>query len=532
MKKKLTLSGMMQGTLTAIHLYNALCPPEFIEPQAPPPPDPMAGLADANELVRYAMQQGAFYLGKAHEDHGVSFNVGIHDDRHIFIAAGNRSGKGLTLGIPNLIAWPGPVFVIDPKAEAASIVGLRRATRSSAIGTGTSVRHFVDQNVAILDPFEQTRGPARAFRVRYNPLKDIDLAIGGGVRSIYAAAEALIHTEQGTGAHFAETAETLIAGVIEALKVKEPIGKQTLPYMRSMLIAGFDDLLFYLSSTDTAAGLAREAAAIMAEVGPNEWGSFRSTLSRSLKWLAEPQMQDHLAESGFSLKDAVQSGASIFVALPPTEVHMFRSWLRLIVRIGLDAKVAQGINQQGIQTLFLLDEFAALGPLKIIEQSAGFLAGYGIKLVPVIQNIGQIKNLYAKNWETFLGNAGAIIAFGLNDGETEKYISDRLGRILIDETGRSFSSGINGQAIGGGLNTGHSQSTARHERAIRLPNEIHHLGAREQMRAFVIPASGRGFTIRRQPYTALGAGLFDSPDFIAKWEAAHWSSQSSTHPAL
>ena len=33
----------------------------------------------------------------------------------------------------------------------------------------------------------------------------------------------------------------------------------------------------------------------MDEVGGDEWGSFRSTLSRNLKWLSEPDMQAHLA---------------------------------------------------------------------------------------------------------------------------------------------------------------------------------------------------------------------------------------------
>lgn len=529
MRKKGSLRELAENALLAAQFYNTFFPPE---PTAPPPvipPDPMAGMASAHELAQYAMKPGAFYLGRAHEDHGVNFRVGVQDDRHGFMVAGNRSGKGLTIGIPNILQWRGPVFAIDPKAEAASIAGMRRAKRIGALGTGTSVRHFVGQDVAILDPFEQTRGPARVYRVSYNPLIDIDMEDGGGVRAIFAAADALIHGETGSGVHFAETAQTIVTGVIEAIKLKEPPANQTLGFLRERLLAGFDDLLFYLSTANTKAGLAREAAAIMSEVGGNEWGSFRSTLSRSLKWLAEPAMQNHLAASDFSLKQAVQSGASIFIALPPTEIHTFRSWLRLIVRIALDAKVAMGINQQSPQTLFFLDEFSALGPFKIIEESAGFLASYGIKLVPVIQNIGQIKNLYAKNWETFLGNAGAIVGFGLNDYETERYFSDRMGRVFITETGESFSVGANGQAIGGGINSGQSFSTSRHERPVRLPNEIHDQGARETMRGFVIPASGRAFTIRREPYTAFPKGTFDSPDFIARWEATFGASLKSEH---
>jgi type IV secretion system protein VirD4 len=486
----------------------------------------MEGFGLGRDLERHRMKRGAFYLGNIHEDHRVSFPAGIHDDRHVFIMAGNRSGKGVSFIIPNALTYEGPLFVIDPKGEAASIAALRRASAADAKGTGTSVRSFLGQKVAVLDPLGQVRGPARAFRLTYNPLADIDMSKGGGVRAIQAIASAMVTAETGNGAHFAETAETLIAGLIEAVKVTEPTARQTLPQFRSILLAGFETLKAYLSAVATPAGLAQEAATLMDEVGGDEWGSHRSTLSRNLKWLSEPDMQAHLAPSAFSLRRAVQDGWSIFVALPPDEIHHFAGWLRIIVRTVLNAKMALGVNQSGPQTLCLLDEFPTLGRFKAIEESAGYMAGYGLKLVPIIQNIGQVRDLYQRNWETFLGNAGAIVAFGLNDLESETYVANRLGRIMVTETAHSRSAGANSQAIGGSGNAGESWNTSRHERPVRFPNEVHDLGAREQMRAFVIPASGKGFTVRRQSYTALPAGLYDAPDFINKWEATNWKGKT------
>lgn len=120
----------------------------------------------------------------------------------------------------------------------------------------------------------------------------------------------------------------------------------------------------------------------LSRVLDRKWGSIRTTLSRSLKWLAQPDMQAHIAASGFSLKRAVQNGWSVFVALPPAEIPAFKSWLRLIVRTAIDAKIAMGLHTGGHQTLFLLDEFPTLGRFKVIEESAGYMAGYGMKLVP------------------------------------------------------------------------------------------------------------------------------------------------------
>jgi type IV secretion system protein VirD4 len=519
---RVTVTGAMNTALTFINLVNALTPPAPPELPYVPPPNPMDGMATLAELARYRLTKSGFYLGDVHDDHGLSFPAGIDDDRHIFIKAGTRAGKGISLCIPNALLWRGPLFMIDPKGEGASIAAMRRATREAAQGTGTNVRHFVGQQVAVLDPLGEVRGPARALRVAYNPLADIDLRQGGGVRAINAAAAALVTPEEGNGAHFAETAETIIAGLIEAVKVTEPPERQTLTQCRAIMLAGFDTLRAYLSKVETRAGLALEAAALMDEVGGDEWGSHRSTLSRNMKWLAEPAMQEHLVGSAFSLRRAVQEGWSVFVSLPPDDIPYFKGWIRLIVQTVIDAKMSLGVGQAGLQTLCLLDEFPTLGRFRAIEDSAGYMAGYGLKLVPIIQNIGQVKAHYAKNWETFLGNAGAIVAFGLNDDESEQYMATRLGRKFVTEATRSLSTGSGGQAIGGSANFSENWSTARHERPIRFPNEIREQGARETMRAFVVPASGRGFTIRRRTYMDFDPATYDSPAHIADWERRFW----------
>lgn len=522
MRNRFSFTGMAQSALTFINLVKAVTPTFSPPPLAVPSLDPMAGFASGGDLERYRLTKGGLYLGDIHPDHGPSFPAGIDDDRHAFVIGGNRAGKGVSLAIPNALLWRGPLFMIDPKGEGASIAALRRGTVEVAKGTGTSVRRFMGQEVAILDPLGEVRGPARALRVTYNPLDDIDMMQGGGVRAINAAAAALVTPETGDSVHFAETAETLIAGLIEAVKLTEPRERQTLTQCRALMLAGFDALHGYLAAVETRAGLAQEAAAIMDEVGDNEWGSHRSTLSRNMKWLAEPSMQGHLVGSAFSLRRAIQDGWSVFVSLPPDDIAQFKSWLRLIVQTVIDAKMSQGVGRTEQQTLCLLDEFPTLGRFKAIEESAGYMAGYGLKLVPIIQNIGQVKALYAQNWETFLGNAGAIIAFGLNDGESEQYIADRLGRIMVEEVSRTLSKGSSGGMIGGQTNVSEGWSIARHERPVRFPNEIHEQGAREMMRAFVIPASGKGFTIRRRSYMDFSPDMYDAPAFISEWERKHW----------
>lgn len=478
----------------------------------------MAGFAAVDELRQYTDLAQGFRLGRIHPDHGINPPSAITGDRHLIVVAGSRAGKGTSLIIPNLLYWQGGIFCIDPKGENASITAMRRGEERAANGTGTEVSQFLDQKVAILDPFGTVKGPARKYRVAYNPLRDVQVDDDETASRVLALAEALVIADGGSGeAHFTESAVTLLAGLIEAAIGNRDVAKRHLVECRDASLGGIDALKIYLGNAPaTDAGLAVEARGLLESVGKNEGGSFLSTLSRQLKWVA--LMQDHLSEGTFSLTQAVRENWSIYVCIPPAKIPAMKRWLRAIVRVALDAKMDSPFEHQGQQTLFMLDEFYALGNFPLIEEAAAYMAGYGIKLVPIIQNIGQLKKLYGQNWETFAGNAGAIIAWGLNDHESEKYIADRLGHTR--EWEQSFSKSA--AHTPGTLPTGNetqSESLALRERPIRWASEIHYEGARRQMRAFVISADGHPFTIERHDYTELeGHGLFDSPDHIRAWE--------------
>ena len=81
--------------------------------------------------------------------------------------------------------------------------------------------------------------------------------------------------------------------------------------------------------------------------------------------------------------------------------------------------------------LFLLDEFAALGRLEAVERAMGLMAGYGLQLWPILQDLSQLKALYGPRANTFVANAGVLQTFGVNDLETAEWLSRLLGRATI-----------------------------------------------------------------------------------------------------
>ena len=101
--------------------------------------------------------------------------------------------------------------------------------------------------------------------------------------------------------------------------------------------------------------------------------------------------------------------------------------------------------------LMVLDEFAGLKKMEVIEEAVAQSAGHGVKLFFVLQSLEQLKALYKDNWETFLGNSGLKVFFNLGDNFSREYVSKLIGEMeLSRETGsRSDTNSENGSlAVG------------------------------------------------------------------------------------
>lgn len=164
------------------------------------------------------------------------------------------------------------------------------------------------------------------------------------------------------------------------------------------------------------------------------------------------------------------------------------------------------------EVLFVLDEFAVLGHMQAIEMAAGLMAGFGVKLWPILQNIGQLKRHYAQTWQTFVANSGIITAFSVSDDETLEALSSFLGRTAIIREDESGASSL-------ALMRGASAVQERPETLPLLaPHELRLILAREHQRALVLHVSDKPGLVKRfvyhdDPYfkDEMGRPLYD-PD--------------------
>ena len=125
----------------------------------------------------------------------------------------------------------------------------------------------------------------------------------------------------------------------------------------------------------------------------------------------------------------------MFLCLPARHMDTHDRWLRVIVNLAIGAfepRRGQSATQGKVPVLLLLEEFPVLKHMEKIEGAAGQLAGSGVKIWFIVQNIGQLKAHYPKGWETFVANSGVITAFGNADVETLEYLSKKLGKVSMN----------------------------------------------------------------------------------------------------
>jgi type IV secretion system protein VirD4 len=163
-----------------------------------------------------------------------------------------------------------------------------------------------------------------------------------------------------------------------------------------------------------------------------------SGAQRHTHFLDSPRIAQVVGGSDFAFANLKDSVATVFLILPPDRLDTYSRWLRLLLAQAI-GEMARSSAKPSRPVLFLLDEFAALGRLQPVERAMGLMAGYGLQLWPILQDIHQLRGLYGTSAGTFLSNAGVLQAFGVNDYDTADMLSKTMGRetITYETDGRS-----------------------------------------------------------------------------------------------
>lgn len=406
---------------------------------------------------------------------------------HLLTMAPTRTGKGVGTIIPNLLTADRSVICIDPKGENAKIASRARQLFGP---------------VHILDPFGVTGMTSAAF----NPLDTLDPAGLDVAEDASTLADALVFDEPGMAgeAHWNEEAKALIAGLLLKIVAVEPPGRRHLGTLREYLTLApdsFSALLKRMQETDEAAGLIARAANRHLGKSDREAAGVLSAAQRHTHFLDSPRMTAILGRSAFRFADLKRGNASVFLVLPPDRLSTYSRWLRLLISQSL-LDMARDPGKPAAPVLYLLDEFASLGHLAPVERAMGLMAGYGVQLWPILQDVHQLRATYGQRAGTFLSNAGVLQVFGVNDHDSARLVSDLLGQetVVFQTMARALDSDRSGISYS-------QQHTAR---PLLTPDEVRNL---PQNLELLFLAGQRPIVAGKLAYYADAefGGLYDAP---------------------
>jgi type IV secretion system protein VirD4 len=439
-----------------------------------------------------------------------------------------------SLIVPALLTWPHSAICIDPKGELATITASRR-------GQGSKWAYPMPEKgaVYVLDPFKRVTGPAETYRSAFNPLADLDPDTDAGLDMAGQIADALVVQQEGAAAHWTMSARAFLLGLVLYVAKTQAPASRNLVTLRHLLLQPANDFDVMLKAMQDIGGVIARGAASLHNKPRDERASVISTCDTQTAWLEGEAMASVLRGADFKLEDLKDRRITVYLCLPAMRLGTHGRWLRLMIGMALEALERTGpIKENQHRVLFCLDEFAVLGHMQPIERAAGQIAGFGVKLWPVIQDLTQLQRDYQKAWETFMGNAGLLTFFGNTDLTTLEHISKRLGETEVIRTvtnatetwqrttgqsGPRLLDSLMGQGVAStsaGVNVGGNRTASETLQRAPLmnPDEIARHFSREagNILAFVPnkPPAGRPFALHRCVYFSaeddgLFGGLFD-----------------------
>jgi type IV secretion system protein VirD4 len=401
-------------------------------------------------------------------------------EQFVLMAAPTRSGKGVGIVIPNLLNYSESVVVLDTKQENyKKTAGFRKKW---------------GQDIYLFNPFADD---LRSHR--YNPL----FYIGKGhfrIADIQSIASVL-YPGEGRDTFFDDQAANLFLGIVlylcetphlprtigEALRQSSGKGKPPREYIQGIINSrnfiehkerdGKKGKVTLLPKTewkpDELPPLSMECVDALnrfCNTSDNTMTSILASFNAPLGIWANPVVDAATSGNDFDLRDVRRRKMTIYVGVKPRYLKESRRLLNLffsqLIHLNTD-ELPEDNESLKYQCLLLLDEFTSIGRLAILEVAVSYIAGYNLRLLPIIQSTSQLTAVYKDYARNFITNFAMRILFPPSDDQDAKEYSEMLGYETVK--GRSRSRNV-------GAKTSRGETESDQRRALLLPQELKGMG--------------------------------------------------------
>ncbi|MBW8315607.1 MAG: type IV secretory system conjugative DNA transfer family protein, partial [Hydrogenophaga sp.] len=221
---------------------------------------------------------------------------------------------------------------------------------------------------------------------------------------------------------------------------------------------------------------ARTAFATLLGQANETFASIMGTFKEPLNPWLNPVVDAATSGNDFDLRDVRKRKMSIYVVIQPNKLAESRLILNLFFSQLINQntrELPQANPELKHQCLLLMDEFTSIGRVDIIASAVSFMAGYNLRLMPIIQSMAQLESTYGKeNARTIMTNHALRIIFAPREQQDANEYSEMLGYTAMrkDSVSRSRS-----------RDSSYTRSESDERRALMLPQELKALGDDKQI---------------------------------------------------
>lgn len=431
----------------------------------------------------------------------------------VMLAAPTRSGKGVGVVIPNLLSYEESVCVLDIKQENFDITAGYR-------------QNVLKQAVYLFNPFAEdidVHGQPAPRTHRYNFLSAISkgafrvgdvitisnaIWTSGGkdafwndnARNLFLAVTLFLcelhdqRDEEGADSALPDYPVTMgevlrqTSGRDSGLPIKKYFTERVMPYE-------------WLSSE------CRGALTTFLNASDNVLSDILSTFNAPLLPWRNPIVDAATSACDFDVRDVRKQKMSIYIGITPNKLDDAKLIINLLFSqlVNLNTKETPQKNPTVLkyQCLLLMDEFTSIGVINVIAKSVGHIAGYNLRLLPIIQSTAQLESAtnYGKDdARTLITNHAMQIVYAPRDQKDANEVSESLGYFTEKSTSLSRPKGFSKNGGSG------SENTSDQRRALLLPQEVKEIG---QWKEII-------FLENVKPILCDKIRYFDDPEFTSR----------------
>lgn len=379
---------------------------------------------------------------------------------HGLVFAGSGGFKTVSVAVPAALKWGGSLVVLDPSSEIAPMV--------------MEHRRQANRKVVVLDPST----PHIGFNVldwigRFGSTREEDIAAVATWVMTDSARVGNLRDDFFRGTSL-QLVTALIADV--CLSGNTPPEKQSLRQVRENLAEPEPRLRARLQEIwdNSKSRFVRENVAPFINMTPETFSGVYASAAKETHWLSYENYAALVSGESFVSDDIAKGRTDVFLSLDLKTLETHPALARVIIGALMNAIYNRDGDITG-RTLFVLDEAARLGYMRIVEIARDAGRKYGITLLMLYQSVGQLRDAYggrdaASKW---FESASWVSFAAVNDAETAEFISRWCGETTVEVDQLSRTS-----RMGGSSRTRSKMLTARR---LILPHEVMRMRGDEQI---------------------------------------------------